>query len=148
MEIRTFEFDSATYLDSLEIRDEVLRKPLGMSIYKDNLDMDKTDFHIGAFQNGKLVGSLILHPLPDGEIKMRQVAVRSQLQSLGIGKAMIAFAESFASEKSFSKMVLNARKAVLGFYEKHGYEAVGEEFLEVGIPHFKMKKQLAPNRDN
>lgn len=148
MEIRTFEFDSATYLDSLEIRDEVLRKPLGMSIYKDNLDMDRTDFHIGVFQNNQLVGCLILQPLKNSEIKMRQVAVRSKLQSTGIGKRMVTFAESFAMENKFTKMVLNARKVVLGFYEKLGYETIGEEFTEVGIPHFKMQKYLMPNPDN
>lgn len=98
MEIRTFEFGSATYKEALEIRDEVLRKPLGRSIFKDNLEADQTDFHIGAFQNDHLVGCLILHPLPSGELKMRQVAVPSYLQTAGIGKRMVQFAESFAIE--------------------------------------------------
>ena len=119
-----------------------------MSIYKDNLDMDRTDFHIGAFQNNQLVGCLILQPLKNSEIKMRQVAVRSKLQSSGIGKKMVTFAESFALENQFTKMVLNARKVVKEFYEKLGYEAIGEEFTEVGIPHFKMQKYLTPNPDN
>jgi predicted GNAT family N-acyltransferase len=142
MEIRTFKFDTPTYRDALKIRNEVLRQPLGMNIYKDNLDADRTDFHIGAFQNELLVGCLILHPLMNGEIKMRQVAVRSHLQSLGIGMEMVLFAESFAMENKFTLIILNARKVVMGFYEKLGYVAVGEEFTEVGIPHFKMQKHL------
>lgn len=148
MKIRTFEFDSATYKEALEIRDEVLRKPLGMSIFKDNLEGDRTDFHIGAFQNDQLVGCLILHPLPNGELKMRQVAVRSSLQTAGIGKAMVQFAESLAIEKNHDQMVLHARKVVVGFYQKLGYKTEGEEFTEVGIPHFRMFKILTIDPDN
>jgi predicted GNAT family N-acyltransferase len=142
MEIRTFEFGSSTYDDSLNIRDAVLRQPLGMSIFNENLDADRFDFHIGVFQNEQLVGCLILQPLKDGEMKMRQVAVRLHLQSLGIGKEMVQFAELFAMEKKCTKMVLNARKVVMVFYQKLGYETIGEEFTEVGIPHFKMQKHL------
>ena len=148
MKIRTFEFGSATYKEALEIRDEVLRKPLGMSIFKDNLEADQTDFHIGAFENHQLAGCLILHPLGNGEIKMRQVAVRSSLQKAGIGKGMVQFAESLAIEKNHEKMVLHARKVVVGFYQKLGYKTEGEEFTEVGIPHFKMFKYLSIDSEN
>lgn len=148
MEIRTFEFGSATYKSALELRDEILRKPLGMSIFKDNLEGDRADFHIGAFQNNQLMGCLILHPMDNGEIKMRQVAVQSRLQSAGIGKAMVQFAESFAIEKNHVQMVLHARKVVVGFYQKLGYSTEGEEFTEVGIPHFRMSKNLLINREN
>jgi len=37
-------------------------------------------------------------------------------------------------------MVLNARKTAVGFYEKLGYEKIGEEFPEINIPHYKMRK--------
>jgi predicted GNAT family N-acyltransferase len=39
-------------------------------------------------------------------------------------------------------MVMNARKTAVGFYEKLGYNAKGDEFEEVTIPHFLMEKTL------
>jgi predicted GNAT family N-acyltransferase len=37
---------------------------------------------------------------------------------------------------------MHARKHAVGFYEKMGYKARGNEFIEVTIPHFAMEKQL------
>jgi predicted GNAT family N-acyltransferase len=39
-------------------------------------------------------------------------------------------------------MVLNARDTAIPFYLHLGYELVGEPFVEVGIPHRKMRKAL------
>jgi predicted GNAT family N-acyltransferase len=44
------------------------------------------------------------------------------------------------SSRRFSKIILNARKVALPFYLKSGYVIQGDEFEEVGIPHFKMSK--------
>jgi predicted GNAT family N-acyltransferase len=37
---------------------------------------------------------------------------------------------------------LHARKSVVNFYIKLGYSMIVEEFIEVGIPHYKMFKKL------
>jgi predicted GNAT family N-acyltransferase len=39
-------------------------------------------------------------------------------------------------------MVMHARKSALGFYEKLGYTPEGDEFEEVTIPHYLMRKKL------
>jgi predicted GNAT family N-acyltransferase len=55
---------------------------------------------------------------------------------------MVAFSEEVSKKMGYSKMILHARKVVVLFYQKQGYRTLGEEFLEVGIPHFKMEKDL------
>jgi len=37
---------------------------------------------------------------------------------------------------------MHARKTAIGFYEKSGYSVIGDEFTEVGIPHFEMVKKI------
>lgn len=137
-------FDSQAYRKALELREELLRKPLGMKFTPEFLADDSQDYHIAAFDiQNELVGCLQLKPLPDkAEIKMRQAAVDSRMQGQGIGAQMIAFAEEFSRNKGFKKMVLHARKHVISFYIKLGYSAVSDEFIEVGIPHKKMEKLL------
>ena len=76
------------------------------------------------------------------------MAVEQDIQKSGIGTSMLKFAEFMAAKNGFGTITLHARKVAVRFYEKHGYEKVGEEFTEVGIPHFKMEKQLNSNMEN
>jgi len=135
-------YKSDAYAQELELRDRVLRKPLGMSLYDENLDAEQHDVHIGAFIDGMLAGVLILTKLNTTDIKMRQVAVDAAFRGRKTGTELVHFAEEYSKKEGFATMVLHARKTAVGFYEKLGYETVGEEFLEINIPHFNMRKCL------
>jgi hypothetical protein len=140
--IRTINFGTLEYEKSLELRDLVLRKPLGMSIYNDNLESDAKDILVGAFLKNELVGTLILSKINSEVLKMRQVAVDQTLKEIGIGRRLVLFSEQLAISLKTHNIELNARKPVIPFYQKLGYEMIGTEFIEVGIPHFKMIKTL------
>jgi len=142
MKVSNIEFGSKFYHDSTLLRNQVLRVPLGMDLFKENLSKEESDHHFAAFIEGNLIGCLILTPLSDEEIKMRQVAVAENMQSKGIGKALVTFAEQWALRNDFKILILHARKTAVSFYLHQHYHQVGEEFLEVGIPHFKMQKFL------
>lgn len=140
--IREIEYNSVDYINELKLRDEVLRKPLGMSLYDENLAAEKNDIHIGAFINDDIVGVLILTKLNANDVKMRQVAVKEVMQSKKIGSKMVRYAEENAINRGYKNMLLNARKTAVEFYKKLGYEIISEEFLEINIPHYKMTKHL------
>lgn len=140
--IRQIEFDTDEYKKELELRDIVLRKPIGLNIFHENLEGEENDYHIGFFINNNLVGILILTKLDGMEIKMRQVAVEESLRGNNIGAQLVIYAEEFAKNIGYKKILLNSRKIAVRFYEKLGYEKVSEEFIEVNIPHYKMQKKL------
>ena len=142
LEMRQIIYGTADYYSALVLRNAALRKPLGMDISDDNLEADKVDIHIGAFLGPTFIGTLILTILNGDEVKMRQVAVDENERGNGIGAKLVIFAENVVNEAGRKKMVLNARKVVVEFYKKLGYTIDGEEFVEVGIPHFKMEKRL------
>ena len=142
VQIKEFGFNSDEYRNELELRDKVLRKPLGMNLYDENLEADKNDVHIGAFINKRMVGVLILTGLNSNDIKMRQVAVDDVFRAMKIGTEMVRFAEEYSKKKGYSTMLLNARKTAVAFYEKLGYKKMSGEFLEINIPHYKMSKNL------
>jgi predicted GNAT family N-acyltransferase len=52
------------------------------------------------------------------------------------------FAETVARDKGYKKVMMHARKNAMGFYEKLGYKATGNEFEEVTLPHYVMEKRL------
>ena len=142
IEVKVISYGSPAYEAQLLLRDEVLRRPLGMSIWDDDRLGEPEDTHIGAFSQGVLVGTLILTPLAGGQVKMRQVAVSPSFQGKGVGETLVRFAEQRVVEMGYGSITLHARATARGFYEKCGYGVTGDQFLEKGIPHFPMEKAL------
>jgi len=140
IDIRQIKIGSEEYEEELKLRDMVLRKPLKLSLFNENLEREKNDYHIGAFLSCSLVGVLVLTPLNNIEIKMRQVAIYESFRGKGIGTKLVVYAEEFAKNLGYKKIILNSRKTAVEFYEKLGYTKVSEEFIEVTIPHYKMQK--------
>ena len=140
--IRQIEYGTPEYEQTITLRDEVLRKPLGLSFTKEYLEQDRDDAHFAALGAGGVLGCLILHPVSPDEMKMRQVAISPHSQGLGIGRKLVEASEVFARAKGASKILLNARETAVKFYLALGYEIVGDPFTEVGLPHRLMKKNL------
>ncbi len=142
IEFREIEYGSKEYKDELELRNKVLRLPLGLDIYDEDLKGEKDDSHLGAFYKDKLAGVLVLTRLEPGRARMRQVAVEEGLRSRGIGKRLVEYSEDLARSNGFGEIMLHARMTVTDFYKKLGYEVASEVFNEVMIPHVEMKKKL------
>jgi predicted GNAT family N-acyltransferase len=64
------------------------------------------------------------------------------LQGQGIGSQLVLFTDNYAKEKGYKLIHCNARKTAVPFYLKQGYKILGDEFLEVNIPHYYMEKIL------
>jgi len=121
--IRRLEYNSNDYALELELRNAILRLPLGLDLIKEDLSAEVNDIHIGVFIEGVLSGVLVLTPMEHGRVKMRQVAVNEAHRGQGIGAAMVKYAEKFCALLGFSEIRLHARLSALSFYEKLGYIA-------------------------
>lgn len=142
IEIRQITTESNAYQDLLVLRNKMLREPLGMDLFEEDLSRDKEDFIITAYSNDKMVGCVMLKPLNDKEIKLRAMAVDESVQGKGIGSRLVENAEDMARQKGYETIVLNARLVAKEFYQKQGYDAVSDEFIEVSIPHIAMQKHI------
>lgn len=138
--IQLIPHNSPAYRDTILLRHKVLRAPLGLSFSAEELLAEKDHLHIATYIEGRLVGCLILVPLDDSTLKMRQVAVEPAEQGQGIGTRLVAYAEQLAIEKGYSRIELNARETAVRFYLDLAYEKTGDPFEEVGLPHVKMVK--------
>ncbi|HJU83888.1 MAG TPA: GNAT family N-acetyltransferase [Holophagaceae bacterium] len=124
------------------LRDEVLRKPLGLKFTPEQLAAEHDSHHLCLWEDERLTGCLLLTPREDARVQMRQVAVAQHRQGTGIGRRLVEEAERRAKELGFEWMILHARDTAVGFYERLGYTVVGDPFVEVGIPHREMEKAL------
>jgi predicted GNAT family N-acyltransferase len=143
MTILNVEFATPEYDQTVQLRDKILRKPLGLHFTEEQLAEEYADFHLAAFTNDWILrGCLVLTPKDEKTIKMRQVAVDESVQKMGVGRQLVETSEVFAQKEGFDTMELNARETAVPFYQKLNYAVVSERFEEVGIPHFKMMKKL------
>ena len=142
LNVRQITHNTPEYADHVALRQQVLRDPLGLQITDEEKAQDAAHIMIAAFHSKQMVGCLVLTPLSAHSVKMRGVAVEPNAQGGGIGTAMVRYSERVAVEHGFQEMVLNARETAVGFYTKLGYEIVGEPFIEVTLPHRKMRKSL------
>lgn len=147
MTIIQVEFATPEYDETIALRYKILREPLGLDFTEEQLAAEYADIHLAAYSEAWILrGCLVLTRKTDKVLKMRQVAVSIESQSKGIGTLLVQASEAFARANGFETMELNARDTATHFYEKLNYEKVGEEFVEVNIPHFKMVKQLKGNK--
>ncbi len=142
MPIKIIDYNSTEYKQVIELRYMLLRQPLGLTFNQEDLDKEKDDIHIAAYEEDELLGCCFLSKVNVDTVKLRQMAVKGNLQGKGIGRQMMQFAENIARDYGNKCITMHARKDAVGFYEKLGYTANGAEFIEVQLPHYEMSKPL------
>lgn len=142
MALKIIDHGSKEYHQMVQLRNDILRKPLGLKFTPDELEREKDEILIGAFEDEKMLGCCMLIKVDPSTVRLRQMAVLNNLQGKGIGRALMQFAENIARDKGFRNIMMHARKSATGFYEKLGYHVTGEEFDEVTLPHYVMQKAL------
>jgi predicted GNAT family N-acyltransferase len=142
MPIKQIDHGTMEYHQMVQLRNDVLRKPIGMQFRMEELTSEKDDILIGAFEDETMIGCCLLTKVDKNMVRLRQMAVQNNVQGKGIGATMMNFAENVARDHGYKYMIMHARKTAVGFYEKLGYRVTGSEFEEITIPHYIMKKQL------
>jgi N-acetylglutamate synthase-like GNAT family acetyltransferase len=142
MPIKQIDHGTKEYQQMVELRNELLRKPLGITFKPEELAKEKNDILIAAFEEDKLLGCCLLTKVDNQCVRLRQMAVQNNLQGKGIGASMMNYAENVARDAGYHKIIMHARKTTIPFFEKLGYKVTGNEFEEITIPHFVMEKKL------
>lgn len=140
--IKQISITDPSYQELLQLRNRVLRMPLGMNIFDEDLSRDQDDTIITAYKEDKIIGCVMLKHLNEKEVKLRAMAVDNDFRGKGIGSLLVEKAEDTAREKGYETIVLHARKTAKDFYAKMGYDTVSDEFIEVTIPHIAMQKHI------
>ena len=145
MALKQIDYGTTEYQQMLNLRYEILRKPLGINFTKEELEQEKNDILIAAFEDEKMLGCCFLSRVDNDVVRLRQMAVNSGLQGKGIGRVLMVFAENIARDRGYKRLTMHARKSAVGFYEKNGYTVCSDEFEEVTIPQVKLPAGFTPN---
>jgi ElaA protein len=104
---------------------------------------DKKCYHL-ICRNGKgdVVGTMRILPpgLAFEEVGLGRIVLAESARGEKQGHEMMKEAMTFSKEEFGDVAVkLSGQKHLEGFYNKHGFQSTGKEYLEDGIPHVEMK---------
>ncbi len=130
-----------------ELRWQVLRKFLNQPHGSERDEFDEPGaraFHVTVRdETRRLLGVGRLHFNSPEESQIRYMAVDEAAQGSGVGRSLVEQLETIAREQNAAQIVLNAREAVVGFYERLGYEIVGDgPTMFHDLKHVRMSKDL------
>ena len=136
-------------LETFSVRHPVLRP--GKNIETCHFDGDNLEStrHFGLFIDDELAGVASLFKSNSDlfqekeQFQLRGMAVLEKFQKKGIGESLVKYAEENAKSRSGKLIWFNAREVAVRFYEKMGYQIIGEPF-DIGDigKHFVMYKIL------
>ena len=137
----TEDIHTTIYEDALAIRKEVVvteqQVPLSLEI-----EDEEVCVHFVLYENNEPAATVRLFPKDKSTYKIQRMAVLKKSRKKGFGRDIMVAAEEYAKIFGKTQTILGAQTHALAFYESMGYEAFGDEFLDAGIKHFNMKKEI------
>ncbi len=138
------ELTTETFHDIIQLREEIF-------IVEQNcpyLDVDGKDLnatHVFAYNDKKqlLATSRILKPGTSYDsASIGRVCVSQKARRLQLGKELMIQSINFSTQNYGRNITISAQTYLLNFYSDLGFKKSGREYLEDGIPHFKMTFNL------
>ncbi|WP_417871223.1 GNAT family N-acetyltransferase [Winogradskyella sp.] len=144
IQTKTFNQLNTTELyDLLQLRSEVFVVEQDC-VYQDIDGKDNKALHILGYNDDKLVSYTRIFKAGDyfEEASIGRVVVKENQRQYGFGyDIMKASIEAINRHYKTSEIRISAQTYLIKFYNNLGFKAVGEEYLEDGIPHIAMTKK-------
>jgi hypothetical protein len=100
MPIKQIDHGTKEYTQMVELRKEILRRPLGLTFDAKELEREKDDILIAALEEDKMLGCCLLTKVDNQCVRLRQMAVQNNLQGKGIGATMMNYPSLHNGETS------------------------------------------------
>ena len=109
--------------------------------YQDMDDADYDSLHVFVEEDGCVTAYMRAFSAGSDTVKIGRVLTLRRKKGLG-ATVLSKGIEEIKSRYHPKRIILDAQKYATGFYERAGFYAVGDEFLEEGIMHIKMVLDL------
>ncbi len=138
--MRTVEYKN-NYEDAKKIRTEVFIQEQGFQEEFD--ENDSKSVHVTIYVDNEIAGCARMFCDEDKTmIHLGRIALRKKFRNQGLGRYLIGCCEKYYEGMDVTSFALDAQCRKQGFYEKLGYNPIGEVFEEEGVPHIRMIKRV------
>ena len=124
-----------------DIREEVFIKEQEFEYEFDDTDYEATHFLL--YVNNQPAGTCRL--FFDKELNsyhLGRVAVKKEYRNLGVGSMLLLEAEKYLCQLGKNSVILGSQQTATIFYKKNGYLEYGDIYLDEGVEHIHMKKEI------
>ncbi|WP_181349110.1 GNAT family N-acetyltransferase [Thalassobacillus sp. CUG 92003] len=132
---------SASLEDAYHIRRTVFIEEQNVSPDEELDGLDNEAIHLVGYIHEQPIAAARLR-FVDEYGKLERICVLPTFRGNAYGKKMIEALETVIIEQNSSHAKLNAQSHAKGFYQLLGYEQISDEFVDAGILHVTMTKQL------
>jgi predicted GNAT family N-acyltransferase len=134
--------DKSEVAAALALREDVFVGEQGVSLDEERDGRDADALHLVVLDDGAVVGTCRL--LFEGTtVKLGRMAVARSRRGLGLARALLNEAEAQSRMRRARRIVLAAQLNAQALYDRAGYDAYGDVFLDAGIEHVMMAKALS-----
>lgn len=133
--------------DAFRIRETVFVQEQKVPPEEELDQFDKTATHFVGYEDGIPIAASRLRFIDDSG-KLERICVLKPHRLKSYGKQIIKAMEEEILNNDYSQAKLNAQTHATTFYEQLGYEIISEEFIDAGIPHVTMVKNLKDRNIN
>lgn len=130
------------YKETLQLREDVMRKPLGLLLSAEDIKDDNMRTHIGGYYNGKLVCTCSFKIIHGKIAHIYSVCVKQEFQNRGVGQQLMNFTEKYVKLHGAARLYVEGRKSAKKFYQKCGFSPCGSEYIDMNIQHQDMRKDI------
>ena len=136
------ELDIAELYEILKARAEIFI--IEQNIHYQDLDnIDYKSLHCFFMEGNKVIAYLRAFYQEDNNDIVRIGRVLTLKHGNGIGRELMEKSITAIKEKmKCKKIIMDAQKHAVGFYEKFGFQVVSDDFLEEGVVHAVMELKL------
>ncbi|EPD52127.1 GNAT family N-acetyltransferase [Paenisporosarcina sp. FSL H8-0542] len=128
--------------DAFFVRQKVFVDEQDVPVHLEMDEYDQSAVHFVAYDDEMPIGAGRIREPEPGVAKVERVCILPQYRGKHLGNLMMETMESYAREASLTTVKLNAQSYAVPFYEKLSYQITSPEFMDAGIPHRAMEKNL------
>jgi predicted GNAT family N-acyltransferase len=130
------------FKEYFNLRWRLLRKPLGLEPGSEQDELEKTAFHVAAFNGEKIIGVSRLQIENNSTARIRYMAVDNEFRKHGVGSCLLAELEKIAKTNNVKICWLYARETATPFYLKNNFHIKGTADSDLEIKHQRMEKNF------
>ncbi len=137
------ELTSVEIYEMLRLRSEVFVVEQNC-VYQDVDNKDQKAFHVLGFKNNQLIAYSRIFDSGDyfDLPSIGRIVVKEEERQYKYGHNLVAQSIQFILDNfQDNKILISAQTYLTKFYNSHGFEQMGEGYLEDGIPHIKMIRE-------
>ncbi|MDN6162112.1 MAG: GNAT family N-acetyltransferase [Atopostipes sp.] len=138
----TQDLTSQIYKDALKIRYEVFVDEQKVPADLEIDDLENSSSHGVLYDDNQAIATIRLHQIDKKSGQIQRVAVLKKYRKKDYGKALMIEAEKKAKEMQINQIKLDSQNKAIPFYQKLAYRISSDEFMDAGIPHHRMIKNI------